>query len=131
MAAHYSKEFFQKLSHIAFDHLKDEKVEDLICHDVSQYSGLTDYVIICSSRSTRHAVGLSDKLTAEIKKHYDGNIRVEGKNSSNWILIDAAGIMIHIFSKEMREHYNMDQIIAESQNMHTPNAQQPDQQPAT
>lgn len=118
MTQHYSKDFFKTLSNIIVNQLEAEKVEDLVCHDVSEHSGLTDYVIICSSRSTRHGVGLSDKLTAEIKKHYDGNIRVEGKSASNWILLDAAGVMIHIFNKETRAHYNMDQIVAESQSPH-------------
>ena len=70
-------------------------------------------MIIASGNSSRHLQSLSDNLVSELKKIGIYNCRMEGRDSSDWKLVDAIDIIVHIFHPEKREFYDLEKMWSE------------------
>ncbi|MGX7589951.1 ribosome silencing factor [Candidatus Karelsulcia muelleri] len=64
-----------------------------------------DYFVICNGKSKQHVSYIYQNLKLEKNPN-----KVEGLETSKWILIDYINIIVHIFLKEMRVSYNIDNI---------------------
>ena len=53
---------------------------------------------------------MSDHLIKALKEAGLGSARVEGLASSDWVLIDAGDIIVHVFRPEVREFYNIEKM---------------------
>jgi len=83
--------------------MEDFKVNDLAVYDFLGTNAFYDYFIICSV-NPRTAKAISNYIHVNFKeflKHVE--------NSPGWVLIDCNDVIIHLFSKENREFYNLDQ----------------------
>ena len=97
---------------ILIETILDKKSEDLIYIDVSQNNPLARFFIITTVTSNRHALAIGQALK-EACEINDIPIRnVEGKSSSEWVLVDANDYIIHIFTKEARIHYGLEKLWA-------------------
>ena len=93
--------------------LDNNKAKDIVSIDLKNKSYIADYMIIASGTSSRHLQSLSENLVSELKKKGIYNCRIEGKDSSDWKLVDAMDIIIHIFHPEKREFYDLEKMWAE------------------
>jgi len=94
--------------------LDNNKAKDIVSIDLKNKSYIADYMIIASGTSSRHLQSLSENLVSELKKKGIYNCRIEGKDSSDWKLVDAMDIRIHIFHPEKREFYDLENMWSES-----------------
>ena len=87
--------------------LDNKKAIDLVILNVENLTILTRYFVIASGASSTPVGALAD----EIKEKMAGDIiRVEGKESSGWIIIDLGGVIVHIFSRQMRDFYALEHL---------------------
>jgi ribosome-associated protein len=93
--------------------LDNNKAKNIVSIDLKKKSYIADYMIIASGTSSRHLQSLSENLVLELKKIGIYNCRMEGKDSSDWKLVDAIDIIIHIFHPEKREFYDLEKMWAE------------------
>ena len=93
--------------------LDNNKAKNIISINLKKKSYIADYMIIASGTSSRHLQSLSENLVSELKKKGIYNCRIEGKDSSDWKLVDAMDIIIHIFHPEKREFYDLEKMWAE------------------
>ena len=70
-------------------------------------------MIVASGNSSRHIQALSEIILNNLKKIGLDYCHLEGKNSSDWKLIDAQDIIIHIFHPEKRKFYNLERMWSE------------------
>ena len=70
-------------------------------------------MIIASGTSSRHLQVLSEILVTELKKRGLEECRIEGRESSDWKLVDTNDIIIHIFHPEKREFYDLEKMWSE------------------
>ena len=70
-------------------------------------------MIVASGTSSRHLQSLSENLVSELKKIGMNNCRIEGRESSDWKLVDAIDIIIHIFHPEKRKFYDLEKMWSE------------------
>ena len=90
--------------------LEDNKAEDLVTIDLSGRSSITDYLIIASGISQRHVSALADRIQKELKGLGVRGISVEGKQTCDWVLLDAGDIVVHLFRPEVRAFYNLEKM---------------------
>lgn len=95
---------------VVIDMLLDKKVEDLQILDVSELVSYTDYFIIGSGNSTTHVKALADAVAALIKIPGVGGVRMEGDQTSSWVLIDGGEYILHLFQHDSRRYYNLEQL---------------------
>lgn len=90
--------------------LKENKGEHIVCYDTSSET-VSDYVIIVTAISTRHASKLADSLIQEIKANKLGQCAVEGKRISDWILVDIGKVIVQILVAETRVKYDLEGLL--------------------
>ena len=93
--------------------LDNNKAQNITTIDLKNKSYIADYMIIASGTSSRHLQSLSEILVSELKKIGLNNCRMEGKDSSDWKLVDAYDVIVHIFHPEKREFYNLEKMWSE------------------
>ncbi len=67
-------------------------------------------MIIADGTSNRHVGSLADNLVTALKQAGFDSVPVEGKETCDWVLVDAGDIIVHLFKPEMREHYNLEKM---------------------
>jgi len=93
--------------------LDSNKAQNITTIDLKNKSYIADYMIVASGTSSRHLQSLSEILVSELKKLGLNNCRMEGKDSSDWKLVDAYDVIVHIFHPEKREFYNLEKMWSE------------------
>ena len=93
--------------------LDSNKAQNITTIDLKNKSYIADYMIIASGTSSRHLQSLSEILVSELKKLGLNNCHMEGKDSSDWKLVDAYDVIVHIFHPEKREFYNLEKMWSE------------------
>ena len=90
--------------------LEDKKVEDLTILDMRETLAITDYFVIATGTSQPHLralfkemdqvlTGLEYEIPSKCKDYYSG-----------WVVVDAIDFVIHLFSKEKRNYYSLEQL---------------------
>ncbi|MES2145776.1 MAG: ribosome silencing factor [Pseudomonadota bacterium] len=94
--------------------LDDDKAEDVVRIDLRGRSDVADYMVICSGRSSRQVASISEKLADRLKQDFDIIAKMEGKETGDWVLIDASDVIIHVFRPEVREFYQLEKMWLQS-----------------
>lgn len=97
--------------------LEDKKGEDIQILDIAGITMLADYFIITNGNNPSQIQSLVDNAEEALEKEGLVTKRVEGKRDSGWVLMDYGDIIIHIFSKEDREFYNLERIWKDAKNV--------------
>lgn len=92
------------------DSLEDSKAEDIVCIDIKGKSALGDHMVVASGRSNRHVIAVCDHLLRDLKNAGQHDLRVEGLEHGDWVLIDTGDVIIHVFRPEVREFYNLEKM---------------------
>ena len=93
--------------------LSDNKAGEIKSINLKNKTPIADYMIIASGNSSKHIQALSEILLDKLKKKGINNCRLEGKKSTEWKLIDAMDIIIHIFHPEKRKFYDLEKMWSE------------------
>ena len=88
--------------------LENKKACDVVVKNVSEISSFTDYLIICSGTSRTHVNALCDEVHEHLKKIGILPDHIERDRTGSWILIDYESVIVHIFSEEARDFYNLE-----------------------
>ena len=88
----------------------ETKTEDIKIIDLRSKSSVADYFIISTCRSTRHADATADELLKQLKKLGLKSPTPEGRPKCDWVIVDAGSVIIHLFRKEIRDLYNLEQL---------------------
>ena len=78
--------------------------------EVENQTSLTNYFVICEGRSSTHINALGDELTDRLEKLGVPPLHTEGYNTGNWLALDYASVIVHIFDRTTREFYNLEHL---------------------
>ncbi|WP_425067883.1 nicotinate-nucleotide adenylyltransferase [Reyranella sp.] len=92
--------------------LDDNKAEGVVVIDLKGKSAFADYMVIASGRSTRQVVAIAENLADKLKQSGRGYIPVEGKQTGDWVLVDAGDVIVHVFRPEARSFYALEKMWA-------------------
>lgn len=90
--------------------LDDDKAEEVVQIDLRGRSDVADYMVICSGRSSRQVASISEKLADRLKLDFRISARMEGKETGDWVLIDASDVIVHVFRPEVRDFYQLEKM---------------------
>tara|TARA_B100001559_G_C15981030_1_gene385545 strand:- start:5 stop:352 length:348 start_codon:yes stop_codon:yes gene_type:complete len=93
--------------------LNKNKANNIVTIDLKKKSYIADYMIVASGTSSRHLQSLSENIVVELKKFGLNNCRIEGYESSEWKLVDAIDIIVHLFHPEKRTFYDIEKMWSE------------------
>ena len=101
------------LKKIILNTLDSNKALDIVSIDLENKSSMADYLIIASGTSKRHMQALSEIILEKFKNNGIKNCKIEGKESSDWKLIDGIDVVVHIFAPEKRKFYDLEKMWSE------------------
>jgi len=101
------KDAAKALSDLILANLEENSAQDTITIDISEKSSVADYMIVTSGRSNRHVNALADYVIRALKADGQKDMGIEGLEASDWVLIDAGDVILHIFKPEVRAFYNL------------------------
>jgi ribosome-associated protein len=89
----------------------ERKAENIITLKLSELSVVADFFVLCTANSEPHLKAVSERIQREVRDKLKVRPRaVEGKPSSNWIIIDFGAVAIHIMTPEMRDLYQLESL---------------------
>ncbi|PIE54992.1 MAG: ribosome silencing factor [Dethiosulfovibrio peptidovorans] len=87
----------------------DKRGRDVTVMDVSKASTIADQFIVVTANSDIHMGTLCD-AAGDVLDELNVDYTVEGQTSSQWRLLDAGNLLVHVFSSKGREFYDLERV---------------------
>ncbi len=100
----------------------ERKADDVVGLDVRNLSSFADTFIIATGTSDRHVRSVADAIEAALKAHGDVPLGIEGYDEGRWVLIDCTDTIVHIFQREVRDHYDLERLWSDAPALELVNA---------
>ena len=103
--------------------MQENKAQDIVVLDLREVdSAVCDFFVICSGESSTQVDGISSVVARHtLKELSDKPWAIEGKNNSEWILMDYVDVVAHVFYKETRAFYDLEDLWADAVRTDIPN----------
>lgn len=88
--------------------LEDIQAIDVTVIDVSKQTSITDYMVICCGRSSRHIKAVASHIMEHMKVAGVPAISCSGLESGEWVLVDLGDFIVHVMQPESRAFYNLE-----------------------
>ncbi len=88
--------------------LEDIQAIDVNVIDVSQQTTITDFMIICSGRSSRHVTAIAEHVIDHMKNIGLPALTRNGLQGGDWALVDFGDYILHVMQPESRAFYNLE-----------------------
>jgi ribosome-associated protein len=96
------------------DVLADTPASDTRVIDIHELTHIADLFVICSGDNERQLRAILRLVHEQLKEHGIGPVRIEGDPTSGWILMDFQDVIVHVFDKDIRAFYNLEERWAEA-----------------
>ena len=93
----------------------DKLASDLVAIDVHDVVSFADLFLIISGRSDRQVRSIADGIEEAVKKAGQKVFGIEGRNEGRWVLMDLDDVIVHVFQREVREHYDLERLWSDAQ----------------
>ncbi len=102
----------QDLSKLVAKGMSEKKGFDIVILDLRKVkNAVADFFVICSGNADVHVDAIADSVEEEVYKAAQIDPwQKEGKTNREWILIDYVDVVAHIFKKDIREYYGLDEL---------------------
>ena len=90
--------------------LDSKKGMDIKLLKISKVSSLADYFLICTGTSNTHVKTLCDAAEAAVEEMGESLLHREGHRGGTWVLLDFGCVVIHVFTNETREFYDLERL---------------------
>ncbi len=102
----------EQLSKVIIKGMEEKKASDIVVMDLRNIKNtVTDFFVICSGSSDTQLDAIADSIEEEVFKSGQENPwKSEGKSSRQWILVDYVNVVAHIFLKDKRQFYGLEDL---------------------
>lgn len=100
----------EQLNDLIIKALDDLKGKDIVTLDVRELSDVMDTLIIVSGTSNRHVKAMVDNVVDEAKTAGFRPLSIEGKDGSEWVLVDFGDTVVHAMLPATREFYDLERL---------------------
>jgi nicotinate-nucleotide adenylyltransferase len=90
--------------------LEDDKAENLVTLDLVGRASFADRMVIATGLADRQIATMARHLEEKLKALGFGRLAIEGRPGSDWVLVDAGDIVVHLFKPEARSHYALERM---------------------
>ena len=94
--------------------LDSKKGRDIKIIHVEKKTVIAEYFVLCTGNSSTQVKALVGEVEYRLGERGVMPYNVEGRDNNSWILMDYSNIIVHVFSREAREFYNLDKLYGDS-----------------
>lgn len=98
------------LQQLAVHAAAEKKAFDILVLDLRNRSDLTDFFVICSGNSRMQVQAIADSILDQVYQSSHSLSSVEGYTSGNWVVLDLIDVVVHVFHKDVRIHYDLERL---------------------
>ncbi|MCX5833508.1 MAG: ribosome silencing factor [Deltaproteobacteria bacterium] len=99
----------------------EKKAKNIIILNMQKVTSFTDYSIVCSGNSDRQVQSIAQAIEENMKKNGFLPLGIEGERTAQWILMDYADIIVHVFYEPVRDFYDMERLWSDAPRMEIDN----------
>ena len=96
------------------DVLDSKKGRNIKIIHVEEKTVIAEYFVLCTGNSSTQVKALVGEVEYRLGQRDIMPYNVEGRDNNSWILMDYSNIIVHVFSREAREFYNLDKLYGDS-----------------
>jgi len=113
----------QILADTIVEGMQENKAEDIVVLDLREIdSAVCDFFVICSGESSTQVDGISKAIMRQTRQEIgDKPWNIEGRASSEWVLLDYFNVVAHVFHKEQRTFFDLEDLWADAKKTTIPN----------
>lgn len=100
----------KEMALLAQQALEEKKGQDIKVIDIRDISVIADHFVISHGTNPSQIEALIDEVKSELAKNGYEPLRIEGRGSTGWVLLDYGDLIVHIFSEENRNYYNLERL---------------------
>ncbi len=100
----------KQLKELIIKLLEDKKAENIHTINLADTSSMATYMIFASGRSSKNVGAIAEYVADELKLAGLPKINLEGLGKSEWVLVDAGDVMVHLMHPEAREYYKLEEL---------------------
>ncbi|MEQ8239133.1 MAG: ribosome silencing factor [Cyclobacteriaceae bacterium] len=102
----------KKISELVVQGMLDKKATNIVVMDLKNVkNAIADYFILCSGNSDTQIDAISESIEEVVFKNQKENPwKREGRENKEWILIDYVDVVAHVFNKDKRVFYGLDEL---------------------
>jgi ribosome-associated protein len=90
--------------------LDSKKARDIKVLYVEDKTVIAEYFVVCTGNSSTQVKALAGEVEYRTEQRELAPYSVEGRDNNSWILLDYSNVIVHIFSREAREFYNLEKL---------------------
>ena len=111
--------YTKQLADTIIEGMKEVKAHDIVCLDLSEIpNSITDYFVICHGESNTQVDAIAKSVEKTTYEELNEKpLHKEGGDNSLWILMDYVNVMVHVFYKETRDHYDIEGLWADAKSI--------------
>lgn len=98
----------RQLARLCAEVAADKKAEDIVVLDIGPVSSIADYFVIASGLSPRQLQAIAYELETKLKPLGYRRLGLEGYETGRWVLVDYGDVVVHLFLKDVRDHYELE-----------------------
>tara|TARA_B100000674_G_scaffold366148_1_gene308652 strand:+ start:887 stop:1258 length:372 start_codon:yes stop_codon:yes gene_type:complete len=100
----------------------ENKANEIVVLDLRELDGaITEFFVICSGDSDTHVDGISNSICRNVRKNLQEKPwNIEGKTNSDWVLLDYVNVVGHVFYKEKRSFYDIEELWSDATRTNIP-----------
>ncbi len=103
----------EELAKYAVQILDERKAKDIKLLHVFDHTVIADYFVICTGNSTTQVSSLADEVEYKLSLAGYPASHIEGDGKCGWILLDFSSVIIHVFTPQAKEFYNLEKLYSE------------------
>ncbi len=88
----------------------DKKAEDVVALDVRELVSFADSFVIATGGSDRHVRSIVDGIDEALRARGERPLGIEGAEEGRWVLIDCDDAVVHVFQRDVRQHYDLERL---------------------
>ena len=99
-----------EMKQIVLDALDELKAIDVVVLNVSDLTYVTDFMVVCSGRASRHVKSIADNVVVKLKQAGVSPVKIERDSKGEWILVDAGDVVVHVMMPQTRAFYQKEKL---------------------
>lgn len=110
----------EKMSQVVVRGMQEKKALDIVVMDLRKIkNAIADFFVLCSGSSDTQLDAIVDSVDEEVYKVFkESPWHSEGKTNKEWMLLDYANVVVHVFRKDKREFYALENLWGDAQILH-------------
>jgi nicotinate-nucleotide adenylyltransferase len=100
----------EAITRLAVESLEADKAENVVVLDLTGKASFADRMVVATGLAGRQIQAMAEHLVEKLAKQGIGRVRIEGLGASDWVLIDAGDLVVHLFRPEARSLYALEKM---------------------